>query len=324
MEKNKAILDKWYESFKDLPKLKWKEMKVIYEQMLLCDNDKEKKVLQNKLILGSMHAFYHFFQNSIFMQVSFYPMEFEDMLSECVECWIQNLVDKGIRNYSSLSVFYYFLETRFFRKIEENIKMKEYSYMQNLKIPKEKLLLFLQKYVVFRTKQNDVSLKEFLSFFNGEVASTYYSMFEEIYNRIEKNKMVGKISFEEEKLSQELEFVLSIFLNEYLLTSFNPKDMTDKANLLTDNSIDQVNRNIMQEKVREYLEKVEFYSTRNKQFLLERHGFYDIPKSVIQIAEEWGVSRQVLDKKNQKAYKQMRRLDSKEHELLGIYEELSR
>ena len=105
MNTSYEMLESWYETMKGDKELSLKEAKDLVRSIEECNSIKEKELLQEKLLRGTIGVLYSFIKdNGILMLSNTGYVEVEDLLSSLTLAWAEDLQDKisEVGRYSTL------------------------------------------------------------------------------------------------------------------------------------------------------------------------------------------------------------------------------
>ena len=159
MNTSYEMLESWYETMKGEKELSLKEAKELVQSIEKCDSLKEKELLQEKLLRGTIGVLYSFIKdNGILMLSNTGYVEVEDLLSSLTLAWAEDLQDKisEVGRYSTLFSRDYFesvAEKLGVENLADSLKLWDCSYLGALG-------------TYYRDKDNDV-----------EVSPYFYSVF---------------------------------------------------------------------------------------------------------------------------------------------------
>lgn len=104
MEKNKYILNNWYKTISEYPKLNLNQAKEIYMRIVNSQGSK-KELLREELIKGTLYLIPNFIKSSMLYDIKSNKYDMNDVISISNELWI-NMIDNGklleISYYSQL------------------------------------------------------------------------------------------------------------------------------------------------------------------------------------------------------------------------------
>lgn len=148
------MLDSWYESMKGKEELTIKEAKELAREIDACDSLKQKELMQERLLRGTIGILYKFIKdNGILMLCETGYVECEDLLSSLTLAWAEDLGGKisNVGRYSTL------FSRDYFESVAEKLGVENLS--DSLRLWDSSYLGALGTY--YRDKDNDVDVSPY-------------------------------------------------------------------------------------------------------------------------------------------------------------------
>ena len=112
---NKEKLERLYEDIKNIKKLSLPTIKKLYNDMINTSDIVQKKIIREKILIGSLSYIYDIFKESIFLNIE--SIDIEDIINNLVEEWIGVIDSGGIINvYNIKSFLEYKIIKRLYRR----------------------------------------------------------------------------------------------------------------------------------------------------------------------------------------------------------------
>ncbi len=96
--KNEEILNNWYDSIKEYPKLSFKEAKELSEKINNTNFANQKIELRQSLILGTLHVVYVYLKNQNLDLYQSKSYDMNDIINSAIETWINIIDSNGLLN----------------------------------------------------------------------------------------------------------------------------------------------------------------------------------------------------------------------------------
>ena len=324
MEQNFLILKNWFSSFENYQKLSLKKAQEVYIHFIHSTNIEEKNVLKEKLVLGTMYVVYETIKDSFLVYLPSNKCNVEDIIQAGILVWME-----FINNGKILDISYYsdFFRRDFFLKIAQSLLCSErnkdasFLYFEFFGVEKQSFFTCLFQYILLREKMGKLSYSQFLQTFKEfPTLRSFYSFFEEIYSLVDSVSILDK---EENFSYRKIAFFLPYIMEEVLYSIYNSKDPSNVF-LEIENPLNEIECQLLRNRVREIYEILELPSYRNKKMTAAFYGMQGKRKSFGNLSKEYNLSKQSVQQSVQRTLKLIRKKYPYSKELRNIYEELEK
>lgn len=175
MSKNKEILNNWKNEIKEYEQLNITEAQELYKELLNCNNEKIKKQLRNKLILGTLHVVSNFIESSGYTYMRGISYDMNDIINSSIETWIKR-IDSGellnVENFRKIIVRDFYSEVSEHMGINIDIKTEEYMYYI------KEFTYLVADYINKKQENPDFSYKDLEKYM--EITDEYYPLLKKV------------------------------------------------------------------------------------------------------------------------------------------------
>ena len=121
---NYEKLDSWFDMFKSDSALSIKDAKILAKRIKECSFEDEKRILREKLLLGTISEVYKFVKNSgILFLCDTGFVEFDDLISSLTLAWFDKL-DEKLLNVSKYKTLF---NRKYFEVVAEKLGIEDLS-----------------------------------------------------------------------------------------------------------------------------------------------------------------------------------------------------
>lgn len=305
MEYNLQKLEEWYDLVKGEKELTLKEAQELYKKMVSTTDELEKKHLKDELILGTMHVIYDQLKKSYLPYFPNGQIDVEDVLSVTSEMWIEFILTGKLLNINIYNDFF----RDIFRKLNTRLyKRKTDSdiYSDIFEVGKSEFYQLLMEYLLMRRRFSVFTEQDFLGLFVDKIKSSFYYLFENIYQNLENQGL-----WERKDISlRQLNLLLSNFIESYINSTYNFKDQENYICKIQDENRGlQIENQLLWKEIIEMIDQVHV-SKRNIEIFCKYHGLKNFTSSTYaELAREYHLSK---DRTGEIEKKVRRRLKKKE------------
>lgn len=284
------------DEIKTYNKLKLEDAKELYKEYLNCNNETQKKLYLDKLILETLYVPNTFIKRNNLKIFNNGEYDLEDIRSAYIECWIKRIKNGDLLRINSYSNI--FIKS-FFNEVYRNLVGEKGIIKEDKNIKTEELSDMFNEYIVLKNKGikftfNDlmtslIKEKEFYKYFYPDIEKQdkLLIIFESMYNNLNFEK-TNDLELSKQRV---IDFI-KLFLNNGLKTNLN-------NNIETDN-IDETLGRIIDESFIKDVDSI-IKNKRNRYIIHERFGIdNDKRKTLLELSKELNISleriRQIEEK----------------------------
>lgn len=283
MNYNLQKLKEWYKMFPESKKLSFEEAQIVSSNMLNATNETEKEYLKNELIFGTIHVLYKQLKSSYLPYFQHSQVDVEDVISTGFEIWMKFILSGGL-----LEIPYYgYFFDKFFVKINSSLFYTYHTFaicFDFFKLRKNELINLLIKYFLIRKNNYLFSKEQFKDIFSIDNVNNLYPFFETIFTVLNNQ---GFFEREETIIERQLQFLLPSLIDQYFNAPFNPKDSGNSVcRLESKNSIEEVENQVLRDRVYEISDSIPYVSERNKDIFKKYFKYND---TSLQLAEDYNI-----------------------------------
>lgn len=263
-------LMQWYDQISSFERLKLSEAQELYKQAISYTDEKQKKAILDKIILGTLYVVYGYLERndlSIFTS-SLYDMN--DIISAFNEVWVKKIHNGellGVDRYSLL-----FTQT-YFNEVYNNLCDDEIIVNEQFGLATEVLVELIRVYILYKNKSQDIDFKELvkeLYFEKGRWSYYIYNtvintipLLENIYNNLNFDKL-DDLNLGKTKINDYLRMIIRNGLVESISNEYEDKT----------NREEEIVQKIIYEKFVEDVDKT-IVDDRARQIIHDRYGLDD-------------------------------------------------
>lgn len=214
-------LEKWKDQISNFEKLNIVEAKELYKKVVSTDDVKLKKLLMDKLILGTLYVVSNYIERNNLKLFCSSSLDMNDIISTFNEIWI-----KKINNGELLYVenFSFLFNTTFLREVCNILVSEEIVIKEQFGINIDSFIDLFIKFITLKNQAPDFSNKKLMAF-NGENVYNIIELFEKIYNNLDFEEY-DDLNLGKTKIFQFLKMIIGLGLTESI-----SDDMAEKTNM---------------------------------------------------------------------------------------------
>ena len=273
-------IDSYFSYFESCEKYKFDKACEIYNQYLVETDTKEKEILRNKLIFGTMYRLKKHIKKNYLYLLESSELDVEDIINDSIMIYIE-LIDSGI--YTKIEkfsrIFYLYLDNSLLMKYGNN---KNYQHFLN-----PKTVTLLKYYVNEKNQKFNVSYNEFYKYCK-DVSKQYtdydiynlYVVFLYIYNKLDEYQLLDHDLNDFKRFYKVMASVV--------LENINFIDLKNKSN---NGELDKVFDEELNDKIFEFLKDID---SLRKYIVIKSYGLDGEYKSVNDLHEELGLPKRKI------------------------------
>lgn len=214
-------LEKWKDQISNFEKLNIVEAKELYKKVVSTDDVKLKKLLMDKLILGTLYVVSNYIERNNLKLFCSSSLDMNDIISTFNEIWI-----KKINNGELLYVdnFSFLFNITFLREVCNILVSEEIVIKEQFGINIDSFIDLFIKFITLKNQTTDFSNKKLMAF-NGENVYNIIELFEKIYNNLDFEEY-DDLNLGKTKIFQFLKMIIGLGLTESI-----SDDMAEKTNM---------------------------------------------------------------------------------------------
>lgn len=189
-------LEIWYEKISSFKRLSLNEARDLLNKANNIEDENLKKSYIDQVILGTLYVIYNHIKSYSLNLLSDSTYDMDDIISTFVEVWIKSIKDGKlfkVNHYSQI-----FLGS-FYDDVINILIGRKYNIAEEIQVDSYEFSKIFYKYMNLRNKKDDITLNEFLLFLKGECKflkhknpneqAKIFNLFEQIYNRMDFDKL---------------------------------------------------------------------------------------------------------------------------------------
>ncbi|MEG1008763.1 MAG: sigma factor-like helix-turn-helix DNA-binding protein [Clostridia bacterium] len=214
-------LEKWKDQISNFEKLNIVEAKELYKKVVSTDDVKLKKLLMDKLILGTLYVVSNYIERNNLKLFCSSSLDMNDIISTFNEIWI-----KKINNGELLYVenFSFLFNTTFLREVCNILVSEEIVIKEQFGINIDSFIDLFIKFITLKNQAPDFSNKKLMAF-NSDNVYNIIELFEKIYNNLDFEEY-DDLNLGKTKIFQFLKMIIGLGLTESI-----SDDMAEKTNM---------------------------------------------------------------------------------------------
>lgn len=288
------IIKAWASSIKDYPKLSIEEAKDICRKINITTG-KEKELLREKLITGTLYVVLDFVTNSILPIFEFKTFDMNDIISTFNEVWIEMLDDNKILLAKTYKDFFN-RTTEFYTLLNSKLSIisEEYFTRTNFNCNIENFIDILNWYIQTRVNRDgqEVSFEEFDNYFSMNVTTKKKGQNRRTHEMCKT--IYEMINFDDENRKKFINYrQLYLFRYMFLENGMYKKNPNISEVTVGDTTFETVAYKMIVNQLIDYIFNEPYLTDREKNVLRQLYGLAgENPRNYTEIAKNLGVSRQ--------------------------------